>query len=220
MADRIEIGVKAGIRDALGEKIRRRIIEHLDIPVDAVQTIEVYTIDADRSGPDCLSEDELIAAAVGPLSDPVIQEFAINRPLAGRFDWLIEVGFRPGVTDNVGKTAREALGLLWGRKPAPPVYTSRQYLITGSIGKKEVETIATSLLANELIEHYQIIDGCNGHRTQGLPPYVPRVTGSDRPHTEEIDLDIDDATLLTISNERVLALDLKELKIIRTYLQS
>ena len=38
MAHRIEIGFKKGIRDALGEKIRKRIIEHLRIPVDSVQT--------------------------------------------------------------------------------------------------------------------------------------------------------------------------------------
>ncbi|MDP2268345.1 MAG: AIR synthase related protein, partial [Deltaproteobacteria bacterium] len=222
MADRIEIGVKAGIRDALGEKIRRRIIEHLDIHVDALQTIEVYTIDNDLTREAALTDDELRAAAGGPLSDPVIQEFSINRPLAGRFDWLIEVGFRPGVTDNVGKTAREALGLLWGRKPAaaPSVYTARQDLIIGPIVKMEAEKIATSLLANELIEHYQIIDGRSWDREQGLPPYVPRVTGGNRPHTEEIDLDADDGTLQKISNERVLALNLAELKIIRAYLQA
>ena len=69
-------------------------------------TIEVYTIAGE------LSADELREAAEGPLSDPVIQEFTVNKPLAKSFDWLIEVGFRPGVTDNVGKTAREAITLL------------------------------------------------------------------------------------------------------------
>jgi len=52
MAERIEISFKDGIRDALGEKIRRKIIEHLNIRVEAVKTIEVYTIDGrpERSG--------------------------------------------------------------------------------------------------------------------------------------------------------------------------
>ncbi len=105
MADRIEVGFKEGIRDALGEKTRKRIIDNLAMAVARVATIEVYTIAGE------LTALELQAAGRGPLSDPVIQEFSINRPLAKNFDWLIEVGFRPGVTDNVGKTAREAITL-------------------------------------------------------------------------------------------------------------
>jgi len=76
-----------------------------------VKTIDVYTIDGR------LSLQDLKKAAAGPLSDPVIQHFAIDSGLADRFDWMIEVGFRPGVTDNVGKTAREAIALLL--EPAP-----------------------------------------------------------------------------------------------------
>ena len=106
MADRIEIGFKEGIRDALGEKIKKRIVEHLRINVDSVKTVDVHTIDGS------LTREELELVARGPLSDPIIQDYAINSGIAGGFDWMIEVGFRPGVTDNVGKTAREAIELL------------------------------------------------------------------------------------------------------------
>ena len=214
MADRIEIGFRAGIRDALGEKIKRRIVEHLGIMVDDVKTIEVYTVD------EGLNEDELLKAAGGPLSDPIIQEFAVNSSLEGCFNWLIEVGFRPGVTDNVGKTAREAIGLLLGKRTAdtPPVYTSRQYAITGSIGKAEAETIAANLLANELIERFEIIDGSAQKEAKRIVPSIPRVTGAGRLQTEKIDLNVDDEALLAISNKRVLALNLAEMKIIRDYL--
>ena len=159
MASRIEIGFREGIRDALGEKIRRRIIDHLRIPVDAVRTVEVYTIDA------ALTPEELERAACGPLSDPVIQDFTINRGIARGFDWLIEVGFRPGVTDNVGKTAAEAITLLTG-KPTR-VYTSRQYAVNGvrgrcsldALSRTDAERIASELLANDLIQRYEIIEG-------------------------------------------------------------
>ncbi len=148
MADRIEIGFKEGIRDALGEKIKRRIVEHLHIDVDCVKTIEVHTIDGK------LTREDLKMAAAGPLSDPIIQNFAINSGLADRFDWMIEVGFRPGVTDNVGKTAREAIELLLGKTSdrLSGVHTSRQYVIEGPIRRKDAERIASSLLANDLIE--------------------------------------------------------------------
>ncbi|MDO8785201.1 MAG: phosphoribosylformylglycinamidine synthase subunit PurS, partial [Syntrophales bacterium] len=217
MADRIEIGFKEGVSDALGEKVQRRIIGHLGIHVDEVKTIEVYTIDAD----DGLTGEELKNVARGALSDPIIHAFAINRGFADRFDWLIEVGFKPGVTDNVGKTAREAIKLLLedsaGRIAG--VYASRQYVIRGQIGRSDAERIASALLANELIERYEIVDGRTWNREKGLTPYVPRVVVAGLPRTEEIDLNVDDQSLLRISNERVLALNLEEMKALRDYLK-
>src|SRR5512136_2641860 len=185
MADRIEIGFKEGIRDALGDKVARRINEHLQIAVDRVRTIEVHTIDGE------LTHEELERAARGPLSDPIIQDYEINKGLADRFDWLIEVGFRPGVTDNVGKTAREAIELLFGKLPDRlfGVHTSRQYVIEGPIGRDDAERIASNLLANDLIERYVIVDGKSWDRQKGVPPYVPRVVGGDHFRIEEINLD-------------------------------
>jgi phosphoribosylformylglycinamidine synthase II len=215
MADRIEIGFKEGIRDALGDKIKRRIVEHLNIAVDRVRTIEIHTIDGH------LTREELETVAGGPLSDPIIQDFAINRGLADRFDWLIEVGFRPGVTDNVGKTAREAIELLLGISSDRfrGVYTSRQYVIDGSISRIDAEKIASSLLANELIERFDIIDGKSWDREKGMPSYVPRVIGENRLTVEEIDLDVTDQALLKISSGRVLVLNLHEMIALRDYLK-
>ena len=105
---RIEVGLKDGVRDARGERVRREIREHLGIDLASVRTIDVYTLDA------ALSEAEVLAAAHGPFSDPIIQEVAVDRPLAVDFDILIEVGYRPGVTDNVGRTGREAIQYLTG----------------------------------------------------------------------------------------------------------
>ena len=220
MASRIEIGFREGIRDALGEKIRRRIIDHLRIAVDAVRTVEVYTIDA------ALTPEELERAACGPLSDPVIQDFTINRGIARGFDWLIEVGFRPGVTDNVGKTAAEAITLLTG-KPTR-VYTSRQYAVNGvrgrcsldALSRTDAERIASELLANDLIQRYEIVEGRAWNPDTGMKPYVPQVLGGDRPRTELIDLSGGDESLIRISQERVLALTLEEMRILRDYLKN
>ena len=60
MADRIEVGFKKGIRDALGEKIKRRISDNFSLPVEKVRTVEVYTIEGG------LTKDELKQAAAGP----------------------------------------------------------------------------------------------------------------------------------------------------------
>jgi len=100
MAHRIEVGFKEGIRDALGEKVKKRIIEDLNIPVANVKTVDVYTIDTD------LSKKQLNFLGENLFSDSVIQEFSIDKPLARDFDWVVEVGFKPGVTDNDGKTSK------------------------------------------------------------------------------------------------------------------
>jgi phosphoribosylformylglycinamidine synthase len=217
MADRIEVGFKKGIRDALGEKTKKRLIDNFSLPVERVQSIEVYTIEGN------LNKDELKKAAAGPLSDPVIQHYSINRPLACDFDWLIEVGFRPGVTDNVGKTAREAIELLLragkdSRKIG--VYTSRQYLIKGKITRADAEKIASGLLANDLIERHQVISGNEFNFSKGITAYVPQVQGEDKPVVEEINLAVfSDTELSRISQEKLLALNLEEMKAMQKYFQ-
>jgi phosphoribosylformylglycinamidine synthase subunit PurSL len=214
MVNRIEIGFKEGIKDALGEKVRRRIVEHLHLGVKEVKTIDVYTLEGD------FTRHDLHRIAEGPLADSVIQRYGINRGLAEDFDWLIEVGFRPGVTDNVGKTAREAIELFFeGKKTGKvAVYTSRQYVIRGRIKKTDVERIASGLLANGLIERYEIVDRKDWNPRKGMPPYVPRVLGEDNPVVEEIDLNVSDEELLEISSKRVLALTLEEMKALQAYM--
>jgi len=103
MAHRIEVEFKPSVRDAWGEKMKRRVWEDLHCRAEIVKGIEVYTLDMD------LSLNELKKIAEGPLVDPIIQNYTLDKPLALDFDWVIEVGFRPGVTDNVGRTAREAI---------------------------------------------------------------------------------------------------------------
>jgi phosphoribosylformylglycinamidine synthase II len=216
MIHRIEVGFKPGIRDALGEKTQRKIIEHLGINVESVETVEIYTVEGNLTGEDA----ERIAR--GPLSDPVIQQYAVKRGLAKDFAWLIEVGFRPGVTDNVGKTAREAIELFLAddRVGSIDVYTSRQYIIKGNLDRNNAEQIASGLLANDLIQHYHIVDGKDWKPEEGLQPYVPRVTIDEEPVTDEIDLNVSDEELQEISNTKVLALTVDEMKVIQEYVNN
>ncbi|MCX7816256.1 MAG: AIR synthase-related protein [Syntrophales bacterium] len=215
MPHRIEIAFKEGIKDAFAEKIKRKIREHLRLNIEEVRIINVYTIDGE------LSAEELELYASGPLCDPIVQEYSIDKPLARKFDWLIEVGFRPGVTDNVGKTAREALGLLLDLPSDHPfnVYTSRQYLLSGPLSRKDAEQVASDLLANDLIERYEIVEGRTWDPEKGVKIYIPRVTSDKTPRVEEIDLEVDDETLERLSTERVLALTVEELRAIRNYLR-
>ena len=213
MIYRVEIGLKPNIRDARGEKFKRRIISDLNIRVDTVNTVDVYSVDGD------LTIEEIAKVATGPFLDPVIQEFSVGRPLARDFDWAVEVGYKPGVTDNVGRTAREAVEILLRRKfkPEEGVYTSVLYLIKGQLTRPQAECIATGLLANTLIQRFEVKDRQSWNPDVGMGATVPRVTGRKEVRMEEINLQIGDEDLMRLSSERVLALSLKEMKALRTY---
>jgi phosphoribosylformylglycinamidine synthase subunit PurSL len=213
MSHRIEITLKDEVRDPRGERIKREIEHFLHLNVDQVRTIDVYTVDAALSG------DELERVAAGPFSDPVIQHYSVDKAAAAGFDYLIEVGFRPGVTDNVGRTAGEAIGYLLGRPLASGegVYTSVQYLISGKLGAAEVEKIATGLLCNTLIQRYQVLDAATFASQGGVAPFVPKVKGEAKVEVQEINLEVSEEELMRISRDGVLALTLDEMKIIQAH---
>ena len=213
MAHRIEITLKDEVRDPRGERIKREIEHFLHLSVETVRTIDVYTVDAP------LSADELARVAAGPFSDPVIQTYAIDAPAAAGFDFLIEVGFRPGVTDNVGRTAAEAIGYLLGRPLAAGegVYTSVQYLISGLGSATDAERIATGLLCNTLIQRYQILDAAGFSAQGGVAPFVPKVQVEAKIEVQTVDLEVSDEELSRISRDGVLALTLDEMRIIQAH---
>jgi phosphoribosylformylglycinamidine synthase len=217
MANRIEIALKEGVRDARGERIKREIEHFLHLAVEAVTTIDVYTVDAP------LSDEQLRQAAAGPFSDPVIQRWSIDLPLGTGFDFAVEVGFRPGVTDNVGRTAREAVTYLTGRPfgEGEGVYYSVQYLLKGKLTVSDVERIATGLLCNTLIQRYAVLPVAEFMAKRGFPVTVPKVSGAagatGRSPVQEIDLEVSDDELMRISKEGILALTLDEMKIIQAH---
>lgn len=213
MPNRIEAALKENVRDARGERIKREIEHFFHLAVDEVRTIDVYTVDAK------LSQEELEQAAAGPFSDPVIQTWSIDRPLASHFDFAVEVGFRPGVTDNVGRTAREAIEYLAGRpfSDGEGVYSSVQFLLKGKITAADVDKIATGLLCNTLIQRFSVLSAAEFMAKRGFPAYVPKVQVEAKAEVKEIDLETSDEELMRISKDGVLALTLEEMKIIQAH---
>jgi len=208
MPDRVEVGLKPGIFDARGERSKRKILRafpHLPEELH-VFCIDIYTVDSENL------EGEWLAEA---FCDPVIQDIAINRPLTLDFDWYIEIGFKPGVTDNVGHSAQYALKLITGKEL--PVYSARAYLIKGPFSRKTAQKIAQECLANSLIQYVRIFDP---REIQTVKPYIPVVTIDQQPHVEEISLGRTDEELANLSRERTLALSVDEIKTISSYIDN
>ncbi len=209
---RIEVCTKAGLRDAVGSRLRKSIGEDLGIKLRGVRTIKAYSTDIP------LSEKQAELAAEKAFSDSITQTHSVNSPLAAQFefDWLLEVGFLPGVTDNEGRTAKESLKNLFGKEFKGSVFTSVQYLFCGGT-KKEAEAIAEKMLANPLIEKWRVLsfEEWKTRGRRGLP--LPVVTERRKPEVKEISLEMPDEKLEAFSESRMLALTPGELKIFREY---
>ena len=93
-------------------------------------------------------------------------------------DWVVEVGYKPGVTDNTGRTAKEVVEAMTGRQfgDNEGVYNSRMYFLKGSIKEDDVHNIAVDILANVLINRYAIKHNQAIQGRGGMGIVVPKVT--------------------------------------------
>ncbi len=212
MPSRIEITLKPEMLDAEGLALSRKARDYFGIEVDSVRTVHLLTIDADLTEAQC----ERVRSDV--FTNPVTQISSL-RPLAVEADWIIWVGFRPGVRDNAGATAVEAmedlLGITFG--PREAAYTSKRYCLKGPrLCRPEVEKIASELLANDIIQQWMIFDAKDWDPAQGVGFIIPKVKLDHTPTVSVLSIDSDE-TLQRLSVERNLALNPNDIPIIRNY---
>jgi phosphoribosylformylglycinamidine synthase len=211
MVSRLEIRLKKDLLDAEGAGIRRKSSEYFGFEVDDIRTIRVLTIDAD------LDPDQLERIQTEIFTNPVTEESSYS-PMASDFDWLIWIGFRPGVRDTAGSTAVESiediLGIKFGHDQA--VYTSKIYEIKGLIPEEQVRKIASDLLANDIIQQWKIFSPKEWRRNEGIGLLLPKVILNHEPNVNTIPIQSDER-LSEVSLERNLALQDRDIPIIRKY---
>jgi len=212
MIYRIEIGLKDGVPDARGRAVIHRAKSTLKMEITRCRTRDVYKVNA--------KIDDAAAAAVRKaFTDPVVAESAMGRlPAPEPFDWLLEIGFKPGVTDNVGRTARGALQDVVGRELEweEQVYTCIQYFLTGELTREDVERLGRDLLANVLIQTINVFsrkEWVESEPDMSIPVFC------DHPEIKvrTIELPDDDEELMRISSEGILSLSLEEMRAIRNH---
>lgn len=198
---RILVSLKQGFHDTYAEQIKCNIIDYLDLNVEKVKIKKIYGI---RKS---LTAEQLQKIALGPLVDPIVEEATTKEQLDPDYDWTIEIGFKPGMTDNTGKTAQitieDYLGTpFYGHEE---VHSATQYLIKGAITLDDAQKISKELLANDLIETITIHQNDSAYKdTETLPVGV-------------VDVHIHDEALIELSETMQLALNLQEMQAIRDY---
>lgn len=210
---RIEISPLPQWSDARGESVKKQLEDFLKLEATQIRTRDVYTVSADIN-------DAEATKIASELANPILQQGVVGETPTRDCDWLVSVGFRPGVTDNVGRTAHEAIGDIVGRKLRDDehVCSSVEYMIQGNFSRDEVENIARRLLANELIETVRVFDG--KELGNGIPIFLPVITSDHEGTSRNYDLEVSDEELLEISRKGILALSLDEMKVIQQYFRS
>jgi phosphoribosylformylglycinamidine synthase II len=139
------------------------------------------------------------------LTNSILEKFSINKISATNFDYIIEIGYLPGVTDNVGHTAKETIVDLLHLNETMPldVYTSKIFLISGKTTKEDLEKIAFSL-HNPLIEKATILKKKELGKVINLPLKAPTVILKKNTPVIGVSLDVSDEELIKIGTEGIL----------------
>jgi phosphoribosylformylglycinamidine synthase len=208
---RIEIATRPGFADSRGLSVARSIREHLGLTVASVRTRDVYHVEPALPA-------ELARRVADEFAGPVARQGAVGRIHDGPFDVAVSVGYKPGVTDPVGKSARVAIEDLLGRPlgDGAHVYASRLYLLSG-LSLDDAGRVARQLLANEVIERVTVTPHA---AWEGSPPdlSVPRVIEHPPRPAETVPLSgLSDEALQDLSRRRLLALSVAELRAIRDF---
>ena len=226
MAARIEVIHQPEVKDAAGLALAGRVKTDLGISLSDVRVVEVYTIDKP------LNAEQIERCRNELFTDPVTQQSSVDTPVSLNFDWWIEVGFLPGVTDNVGRTSRDGIRDLLGVnfQPGEAVYSARAYLLSGSLEEAQARRIA-DWLSNPLINRAAIHSLAQVKAT-ALTGAPPKVTLAPNPRVDCVPLDVDDAELKKLGSQGILdrveadgrevrrgplALDLESMHVIRDY---
>ena len=223
---RIEIAVRPDRDDPFAAHAAWEIGSTLGYEISSLRTVSVYTVYSR------LSKERLSEFARDVLCDPVLCIYTVDAPAALKlpfFRWAVEVGYKPGVTDNVGHTATDVLKMMMkngeqrpgpsdaGDGSLPAVYKSVQYLIDAELERKSVERIGREILYNGLIEEIVILDRNEFEERGGVGPRSKNSFFDHAPVVDTLDLHVPDDALMELSADRVLALTLEEMKYFRNY---
>ena len=215
--------------DAKAEQIKKQLNSEGFI-INDIKRREVHTIDSVLSE----SSDEILKL----LCNPVIQKGVIaSSSQDSTFDWAVEIGYLPGVTDNVSTTTKQCIEDCLGKSFSEDedVYSSQLYLLSGKgLQKDDVKRIS-ELLHNPLIQSSRIKSYSEFCKDNGMGILIPKVRLDAKPAVNIVDLlnasdeelavigkrgiadyDIGDKSKV-ISRRGPLALDLIYMKAIQAY---
>ncbi len=150
MLYKIEIKDKPGVFDAVGEGVKKDI---LDLGIKAIRGVnfsQVYLIEGD------ISENQIRQVCEVILVDKISQDYRVCQPLdltAGKQNqFIIEVAYNPGVMEPAEGSVLKGIRDI-GIEGVSSVKTAKKYLLKGKLSPAQLKTVSEKLLYNKLIQH-------------------------------------------------------------------
>src|SRR3990167_5633000 len=211
------IAVSSKVEDARAESLLRNLRAlFTQSALEGASYVQAYTIDAK------LTPQELKRVAER-LTHPVTETYSTDKVSAPTgYSYALEMGYLPGVTDNVGHTARQTIEDCLGRNLGEgEVYSSYFLFLRGTITEEDPKKRPRDL-HTPLMERASVYPAGSDFKI-----IVPRVGLHEHIATDEVDLGVDDVELTKIGKEGIangdgtrrgpLSLSLKQLKVIRDH---
>ncbi len=205
------VATPSHMADVQGSALAQTLREDLALPVESARIASLYTIHAP------LTTTDLEDARQTLFTDAVVRTSYWDARPPVDCNWIVQVGFLPGTTDNVGRTAAEALEDICQQPLDGAVYHSQLYLLQGDLTRQDVERVVRDVLANPLIHQWRITAAADWR--DGKHAFLPApIAGVDKPpQVSTVSLDCDEQTLSHLSQERLLSLNVDEMQAIQAY---
>ncbi len=141
------------------------------------------------------------------LADPVREKLAVDERRAGDYQWLVEVAFRNGVTDNEARVVEEVL-----ETPQLVARSARRFYVWGGpAAREDMQKLAALHWANQLVQRIEVVSA------QEELPAPPPLQITPVPPTATVVLPSTDEELAELSRSRLLALSVPEMRAIREH---
>ncbi len=207
----IQLTLKPSQHDGDGQRVAEAAARHLGLTTGRVRSVALYTVRYP------LTEPQLHDFATRCLADPVLHDVRLNELTAAPgFATYILVARRPGVTDDEGTSAQNALADLLNAPldvHTQHIFSKKLYLLEHNLPEANLRRLAEELLGNKLINWLEV-----GRVADGIRDYTPRPGGGAEAITEVISLTgRSDAELVQLSKKNIYALNLEEMRALRDY---
>jgi len=210
----VQVFLKAHITDVKGNKVAEKCQAELGIDTGNVKSSKLFFINYPANEQEVLDFGNLC------LKDQVTDDILVNELYtAEAYKSCIAIAQLPGVTDDEGTSAQMA----WvdyfnvdADVKTQHIFTQKVFYFEKELSAEQMQKIAKRLLGNPLINHFTYATKGEA-KTISFEPYVPEVKMSTDETVEIVDLNLSDEQLVQLSKEKVLALNLAEMKAIVGY---